>query len=244
MEGKGAARDVLLGGHPLHNRLLRHLPPDELARMEPDLQRVTLEDGLTLSESGATLAHVWFPETAVISMVVHAEDGSTVEAATIGNEGLVGLSAYLGVPPPPQRVFTQIPGEAIRMPVPAFREEVSRSGALQAAIGRFIQTLLVQMAQSVACNRLHPVEERCARWLAQTHDRVEGDRFHLTQQFMAEMLGVHRPSVTVAAGLLQRAGFIRYRRGIVEVLDREGLEAAACECYRVIRDEIDRLVEG
>jgi len=170
-------------------------------------------------------------------------DGSTVEVATIGNEGVVGLAAYLGDGSSPMETFVQIPGEAVRLDAGAFRHEIrGAGGALRDEIGRYAQALLTQVGQSAACNRVHAIDERCARWLLMSHDRVVGDQIRLTQEFLAEMLGVRRAGVSHAAGLLKRRKLIEYRRGLIYVLDRKGLEKAACECYALIRAHHERLV--
>jgi CRP-like cAMP-binding protein len=169
-------------------------------------------------------------------------DGRAVEFGTVGNEGMIGLPLFLGADRSPHRAFTQVPGDALRMRAEDFREEMGRQGQLAGLLRRYNQALMNQMAYSVACNRLHSVEERMCRWLLMTHDRVGADRFPMTQEFLAQMLGVRRPSVTVVAGVLQKAGLIAYARGWVVILDRAGLEAASCECYRVVRDDFERLL--
>jgi CRP-like cAMP-binding protein len=171
-------------------------------------------------------------------------DGLAVEAGTVGNEGMVGLPLYLGAETSPHRAFSQVPGEALRMRAGDFTAELARQGPLHAVLKRYNQALINQMAYSVACNRLHSVEERMCRWLLMTQDRVGAEQFPLTQEFLAQMLGVRRPSVTVVAGILQKAGLIVYSRGLITIRDRAGLEAASCECYRVVRDELDRLLGG
>jgi CRP-like cAMP-binding protein len=206
------------------------------------MQLVQLAAGQEMTESGALTRTVHFPETAVVSMVATMHDGTSVEVATIGAEGLVGLPVFLGTETLPMNVMAQVTGEAWRLDADVFRHEVGRSDALRDATYCYIQALLVQIAQTVAGNRLHPVGERTARWLLQTADRVGSDEFRLTQEFLATMLGVHRPSVTVAAGELQRHGAIQYHRGLVRITNRESLERASCECYQVIRAEFDRVL--
>ncbi len=175
-------------------------------------------------------------------MVTTMEDGSTVEVVTVGNEGIVGLPVFLGTGSMPMEVFIQIDGDAVTLPAHLFRDASSNGGALRPLLDRYTQALLSRIAQSGACNRLHPIDQRCARWLLMSHDRVPGDDFSLTQEFLSQMLGVRRASVTTAATILQRAGYIRYRRGRIRIADREGLESASCECYRVIRSEYERLI--
>jgi CRP-like cAMP-binding protein len=224
------------------NRLLASLAPEDRARLGRRMQLVGLSSGQHIVDSMAPVRTVLFPESAVVSMIASMRDGTSVEVATIGVEGMVGLPAFLGTGSLPMTVLAQVPGDAWRLDADVFRHELTRNETLRDAINRYIQGLIVQIAQTVACNRLHPVGERAARWLLMTADRVGADEFHLTQEFLATMLGVHRPSVTVAAGELQRDGAISYHRGNVRILDRDQLEGAACECYRVIRTEFDRLM--
>jgi CRP-like cAMP-binding protein len=186
--------------------------------------------------------YVYFPLSGVISIHTRMREGMAVEIATVGREGMVGLEIFLGGGPTHASAFCQVPGRALRVDAASFRRAVRDSEPLTALLLRYVQAVLGQISQSAACNRVHSMEERCARWLLMTHDRMNGDRFDLTQEFLAEMLGVRRPSVSVAASILQRAGLIRYSRGRVEVIDRAGLESAACECYGVIAREYDRLI--
>jgi len=223
------------------NRLLQAMAPEDRARIARRMQLVKLASGQHLVDAGAPVRTVLFPESAVVSMIATMGDGTSVEVATIGVEGMVGLPALLGTESVPMTVLAQVAGDAWRIDADVFRHELARSEALRDAANRYVQGLIIQIAQTVACNRLHPVGERAARWLLMTADRVGSDEFHLTQEFLATMLGVHRPSVTVAAGDLQRDGAISYHRGHVTITDRERLEEAACECYRVIRTEFDRM---
>jgi CRP-like cAMP-binding protein len=224
------------------NRLLNLLPPEDRARLARRMQLVQLMAGQEMVGAGVPVRTVHFPETAVVSVVATMRDGTSVEVATVGAEGVVGLPAFLGTESLPMTVLAQVSGEAWRVDADVFRHELTRSDALRASTNRYIQGLLVQIAQTVACNRLHPVGERTARWLLMTGDRVGSDQFRLTQEFLATMLGVHRPSVTVAAGELQRKGSIQYHRGQVRITDRAALEQASCECYDVIRTEFERLL--
>jgi CRP-like cAMP-binding protein len=178
----------------------------------------------------------------VTSIVSKMESGGIVEVATVGNAGLVELSAVLGASQIPLDAMVQIPGEALRIPLDVLRQEIAAANELKAILDLYTQALFMQIAQAAACNRIHPIEERCARWLLMTHDRVESDEFPLTQEFLSQMLGVRRASVTVAANALQQNGLISYRRGSITVTDRKGLEAAACECYAIITREYERLV--
>jgi CRP-like cAMP-binding protein len=225
---------------PGENALLSALPPDERQRLR--LERVSLGIKEVIYEPDGPIPHVDFPLDSVYSLVIVMADGRAVEVGTVGNEGMVGLPLFLGSDRSPYQAFTQVPGDSLRMRAEDFREEMGRQGQLAGLLRRYNQALMNQMAYSVACNRLHSVEERMCRWLLMSHDRVGADRFPMTQEFLAQMLGVRRPSVTVVAGVLQKAGLIAYARGWVVILDRAGLEAASCECYRVVRDEFERLL--
>lgn len=227
----------------VRNRLLAALPRDDVATLTPHLEPVSLAIGQILAEPGAVLAHVYFPETAILSVINRMADGAAVEVGTVGNEGLVGLAALLEADASESQTLAQIPGTALRLPAAVLVAAVEARPALRRLVHRYTQAYLTQVAQGAACNRLHGIEARCARWLLMTHDRVGGaDVFPLTQEFLAIMLGVRRSGVTLAAGALQDAGLIRYRRGGIRVLDRAGLEAAACECYGVVRRQFDRLL--
>jgi len=223
------------------NRLLHALPRQEYERLLPLVQPVSLAFRERLYEKDRPIEHVYFVRTGVVSMVSLLEDGEIVEVATIGNEGMVGLPAFLGMDSISLETFVQVPGEGLRMRAAALQQEVAHGGALLRLLQRYTQAMFVQIAQGSACNRAHPTEERLARWLLMTQDRVGADQFPLTQEFMAQMLGVRRPSVNLTARVLQHAGLIRYGRGRITVLDREGLESAACECYGLIRREYDRM---
>ena len=224
------------------NRFLGSLPSADYRRILSALEPVTLGRGDVIHNPERPGNCVYFPRSAVASIVSRMDEGGTIEVATIGNEGFVGLFAYLGNGDFPFEIFVQIPGEAGRLDVRVFRHELSAGGAFGELIRRYTQALLVQIAQTAACNRVHPIDKRCARWLLMSHDRVPGDQIRLTQEFLAEMLGVRRAGVTVAAGMLRRRRLIDYHRGNIEVLDRKGLEGAACECYGFIRAEHERQV--
>lgn len=224
------------------NRVLASLPDEDWNRIAPKLEIVPLVLKQELIEAGRPFHHVHFMLNGVVSLVAASADGTLIEVATIGNEGMVGLAAFLGAGAAPLTAFTQVPGEALRMNAAALQEEVHNGGALNDALRLYTQALLNQVAQSAGCNRMHSMEERCARWLLMTHDRCTADEFPLTQEFLAQMLGVRRASVTVAAGMLQKAGLISYQRGRIKVINRPALEQAACECYEVIRQEYDRLL--
>jgi len=224
------------------NRLLAALGPDDLRRLAPHLERVDLARGTVLLEPAAELQHVWWPEDCIVSLVIPTREGGAAEAATIGREGMVGFIATLGVPPRAlARDIVQVPGRALRLPLATLREAFAASPPVRQVCLRYVAALLAHVLQSAACNALHTVEARLARWLLLLQDRVDGDpRLPLTQEFLAEMLGVQRTTVTTAARALQRAGLIAYKWGGVTVLDRTGLERVSCECYGVIRDRYER----
>ena len=228
---------------PGHNLLLASLPRDVFARLEPELTKVSVALKQTLLEPNRVIEEVYFPVTGVMSLVLELQDGGRAEVGTVGNEGMVGVPVFLGADTSPTRCFSQVPGDALTLPVPKFREALAAAdGVLHRLVARYSQAVLNQISQSVACNHLHSIEQRTARWLLMTHDRVGGDEFPMTQEFLAQMLGVRRPSVTIAAGLLEKAGMIAYKRGRITIVDRERLEATSCECYRVVRAEFDRLL--
>jgi CRP-like cAMP-binding protein len=214
------------------------LPCRLAARLEP----LTFRRGQSLHEIDEPIALVYFPRSGVASVVTRMSEGGTLEVATIGNEGFVGLAVHLGDGRSPMDTFVQIPGDAVRLEVRAFRRELKTCAPLSDVIGRYAQALLTQVGQSAACNRVHPADQRCARWLLMSHDRVPGDEIALSQEFLAEMLGIRRASVTECAGTLRRQKLIDYRRARIRILDRAGLERAACECHAFIRAEHDRLV--
>jgi CRP-like cAMP-binding protein len=228
---------------PRGNRILDALPPKEYKRLLPVLSPVSFELKHLLLEPGKAIDTVYFPVSAVVSLLTTMDDGSAVEVATLGNEGIVGVPVFLGAQAMGARDFyqVQVPGHALAMDTAAFLDSTGRD-PLRGLVQRYAQALFSQITQQVACNGLHSVEERCSRWMLLTHDRVGSNEFPLTQEFLAQMLGVRRASVTVAAGILQKAGFIRYSRGRVAIVDRDGLENSSCECYRIIRTEFDRLL--
>lgn len=226
------------------NRILAALPAAERERLRSALEPVDLEVRQVVIDLHQVISHVYFVEEGVVSILGVMEDGSAVETATVGNEGMVGLPVFLGAASMAGQAFVQVPGHGYRMTAAALREEVRRGGALAELLGRYTQALFTLLSQNSACNRLHPVEQRCARWLLLTHDRVGSESFELTHLFLSQMLGVRRATVTEVAGVLQERGLIEYSRGTITIADRPGLEAAACECYRVIASEFDRLLEG
>jgi hypothetical protein len=226
------------------NRILAALPPDELATVQPHLERVALRTRMVLCDPMRPIPAVVFPEDAVVSQLSIMADGSAIETATVGCEGMTGLPLFHGVEITPEQTFVQVPGEGHRMTAAAFREVLPDCPTLRATLHRFSQALYTLVAQSSGCNRKHSADQRCARWLLLVHDRVGRDTWDLTQLFLSQMLGVRRATVTVAAGALQKAGAIRYTRGRIQVVDRARLEAASCECYGVIRSVADQLLAG
>lgn len=230
--------------NPSKNRLLTALPVEEYERLLPKLESVSLPVKQVLYEPNKPIEYVYFVNHGVISLLNIMEDGTIVEIATVGNEGMVGLPVFLGGDTIPCRAFVQLPGDAIRMKADVFKYLVNQGSPLHGLLQRYTQALFNQVAQSAACNRVHSIEERCSRWLLMTRDRVNSDDFPLTQEFLSQMLGVRRPSVSVVAAILQKAGLIRYSRGKITILDRLGLEASACECYAIIKQEFDRLLGG
>jgi CRP-like cAMP-binding protein len=224
------------------NRLLAALPEEEYGRLEPFLEPIKVEFKQLLIEPGVPISYVWFPHDFVTSHVIEMADGSSVEVGTIGNEGMVGMALFLRERTTPAKAFAQTPGTALRMRAEDFIREVNnRGGRLHDLLHRYTHAFLSQTGQSAACNRLHPAEQRMCRWILMMHDRVKADRFPLTQEFLSLMLGVTRQSVSQAAGELQEAGLISYTRGMMTVLDRQRLEASACECYEVVRRQFDRI---
>jgi CRP-like cAMP-binding protein len=224
------------------NRLLGALSADDLERLLPLLESVPLVDGMPIYEPYKPISHVYFPISGVVSLVSEMREG-TVEVGTIGREGMTGLPLVLRATTMPTRAFVQVPGHAYRTRGADLCVVMREAPNVERLLYRYVLALFDQTAQHAACNRLHALEERCARWLLMTHDRVDGDVVPLKQQFLAEMLGVHRPAVTIAAGALQKAGVIRYTRGKVTVLDREGLEDAACACYAIITRRANELLD-
>jgi CRP-like cAMP-binding protein len=227
---------------PGRNRLLDLLPEAELARLLPQMERVSCKLGDVVFERKEPIRIVDFPIGAVISLVIVMEDGAVVEAGTVGNEGMSGVPFVLRTQISLSRAFYQLPGESLRMSARTFQEEMGRRGAFYDIMHRHAQVYVTQVSQSAACNRVHPVEQRLCRWILMSQDRVGSDKLALTQEILAQMLGVRRASVSVVAGMLQKAGFISYTRGLITILDRAGLEASACECYGVVRAETARLL--
>lgn len=227
---------------PTTNQILAALPQDEFEGVSAYLEPVELNVRLDLYEKSSPVEYVYFVHRGVVSMTTPLDRGNSIEIATIGPEGMVGIPVFLGAEQMPSNAFVQVPGNGVRMSSDAFRQIIGQCPFLNRILLRYTLALMNQIAQTAACNRTHAIEERCARWLLMTHDRVYASEFPLTQEFMAQMLGVRRPSVSIAAGMLAKAGLISYIRGRITIIDREGLEAAACHCYRIIADEFRRLV--
>jgi len=226
----------------MKNRLLTALPKEEYERLQPHLELVSMSLKQVIYEPNEPLRHVYFPKNGVISLLTVMEDGNAVEVATVGNEGMVGLPVFLRAKTIPGLAFSQVPGDALRMKADVFQREVTPSSPLYNLLQRYTQAVFNQISQSAACNRLHSIEERFCRWMLMTQDRVGANQFPLTQEFLAQMLGVRRASVSVVAAMIQKAGLISYNRGKMTIVDREGLENVSCECYAIINAEFERLL--
>ena len=224
------------------NALLRALAAEDMEAIGPALEPVALVRDHPIFLPGEPASHVWFPTRGMISIVALDDKGSAIEVVTVGHEGMTGLSVVLGSETMIFASMVQVPGDGLRIETAAFRRLLDRRPAIRAIMLRYVLAAMTQMGQNTACAQLHNIEARCARWLLLAHDDVEGDSFPLTQDYLAMMLGVTRPSVSEAASALQKAALIRYVRGQMTILDRPGLEAMSCECYRAVRREFDRLL--
>ncbi len=233
-------------GGPEHvapqNRLLSALSPADYKRLAPHMETVHLELKHVAFKPNEPIEYAYFPLTGIASMLTIMKGGKAVEVATVGNEGMVGLPLFLGVNTTPSQVFTQVPGDSIRIKAGMFQKEVGRQSGFAKMMQLYTQALMVQISQGMACNGIHSIEQRTARWLLMTHDRVAAQKFPLSQEFLGQMLGVRRAGVSEVASKLQKAGLIRYNRGVIEIMNRSGLEKASCECYGVIQQEFDRLL--
>ncbi|MBF0255022.1 MAG: Crp/Fnr family transcriptional regulator [Gammaproteobacteria bacterium] len=227
---------------PRQNYLLAALPEEDYARLVDHLEPVSMPLGKVLYESGNQLQHVYFPTTAIVSLLYVMIDGASAEIAVVGNEGIIGVALFMGGQTMPTRAVVQSAGRAYRLKGQLLKQEFNRSGELQHLLLRYTQALLTQMAQTAVCNRHHSLDQQLCRWLLLSLDRLPSDELVMTQELIANMLGVRREGVTEAAGNLQRAGLISYHRGHIRVLDRTGLEARTCECYGVVKREFDRLL--
>jgi len=227
---------------PSQNHLLAALPEADFARLAPHLELVTLPLGEVLYEPGGRMPHAFFPTTGIVSLHYVMESGASAESAGVGNEGVVGIALFMGGDSTPSSAVVQTAGHAYRLESRLLKQEFNRAGPIQHLLLRYTQALITQMIQTAACNRHHTVEQQLCRWLLLTLDRVPSHELVMTQELVASMLGVRREGITEAAGGLQRAGFIRYRRGHIAVLERAGLEARTCECYAVVKKELARLL--
>ena len=227
---------------PKDNRLLAALPDASLLELQPFLEAVPLPLGMVVYESGAAQGYVYFPASSIVSLLYVLEDGASAEIAVTGNEGLVGIALFMGGETTPSRAVVQSAGEGYRLRASVLKREFEAGGELQHLLLRYTQALITQMAQTAVCNRHHSVDQQLCRWLLLSLDRLPGNDLVMTQELIANMLGVRREGVTEAAGRLQSAGLIHYRRGHIEVLDRRQLEARVCECYAVVKKEYDRLL--
>jgi CRP-like cAMP-binding protein len=228
--------------HPTQNLLLAALSPPERERLFPHLQRVQMPLGKVLYESGDVLRHVYFPTDSIISLLYVMADGASAEISVVGNEGLIGVALFMGGETTPSRAIVQSAGHAYRLVGQRLKEEFHRNGAMQLLLLRYTQALLTQMAQTAVCNRHHSVDQQLCRWLLLSLDRLPSNQLTMTQELIANMLGVRREGVTEAAGKLQKLDIIRYARGRITVLDRPRLEERCCECYAVVKKETDRLL--
>jgi CRP-like cAMP-binding protein len=222
--------------------LLAALSSEDWQRLVPEMERVELHLGQVLYESGASITHVYFPTTAIVSLLQVLEDGASAEIAVVGREGVVGIALFMGGETTPSRAVVQSAGACYKLPAQFIKAEFARAGPVMNLMLRYTQALIAQMAQTAVCNRHHSVDQQLCRWLLLSLDRLAGSELEMTQELIANMLGVRREGVTEAARKLQSAGFIRYSRGHITVLDRRGLEGSVCECYAVVKNEYDRLL--
>jgi CRP-like cAMP-binding protein len=224
------------------NRLLAALPGKEYERLAPHLKSVNLPHGEIIYEAGGQVEYVYFPFSSLISLVTLMENGATVEVGLVGRDGMSGITALMGDQTSPERAIVQIPDGGMRASLAVIKEEFMRGGALQDLLLLYTRAFLKQVAQTAACNATHTVEERLARWLLMCRDRVESEELNLTQEFISEMIGTRRATVSVAASALQTEGLIHYRRGHIRIVDQRGLEEYACECHKAVKAEFDRLL--
>jgi CRP-like cAMP-binding protein len=227
---------------PEHNNLLAAFPEEVRGRLFPYLESVNMPLGDVLYESGSQLHHVYFPTTSIVSLLYVMADGASAEIAVVGKEGILGIALFMGGETTPSRAIVQSAGHGFRLKAQLLKEEFNRAGPVMHLLLRYTQALITQMSQTAVCNRHHSVHQQLCRWLLLSLDRLPTNNLTMTQELIANMLGVRREGVTEAAGKLQRAGLILYHRGHITVLDRPGLEAQACECYQVVKKEFDRLL--
>lgn len=224
------------------NRLLAVMPDDALDRLLPDMTMVSLQAGNVLYDHGTDLTHLYFPLDTIVTLLLKLEGHHATKVAVVGHEGVVGVSAFMGGTPPPGRAEVLKPGHALKIPAAPLKAEFDRTGPVMRLLLRYTQSLVTQMAQTAVCNRHHVVEQRVCSWLLTCLDRMKGRELAITQEVIAGMLGVRREGVTEGAGVLRELGLIDYSRGKISVLDRDGLQARACECYQVVKRETDRLL--
>ena len=236
-------RSTIPASHaPRQNHLLAALPPDEYERLLPHLELIPMTLGQVLHESGTQMRHVFFPTDCIVSLLYVMENGSSGEIAVVGNEGVVGVALFMGGETTPNRAVVQSAGHAYRLNAQLLKDEFYRAGPMLRLLLRYTQALLTQMAQTAVCNRHHTLDQQFCRWLLLSIDRLTSNDLIMTQELIANMLGVRREGVTEAAGNVQRAGLIEYNRGHITVINRAGLEKRACECYQVVKTECDRLL--
>lgn len=233
---------MTMSDEPRQNQLMAKLPMDEYHRLEKHLEKVELTLGQVVAESGDSMRYVYFPADSIISLLNVMENGSSTEIAVVGNEGIVGISLFMGGETTPSRAIVQSAGTAYRLKGQLIKDEFYRAGPLQHMLLRYIQALITQMAQTAVCNRHHSLDQQLCRWLLLSLDRLPTNELIMTQELIANMLGVCREGVAESAGKLQRAGLISYSRGKIIILDRPGLEARVCECYEVVKQEYNRLL--
>lgn len=233
---------VTVKNDALKNHLLAALPKEEFARLEPHLESVSLPLGKAIYESGDKMTHVYFPTTAIISMLYIMENGGTAEIGIAGNNGLIGSALFMGSESTSSRAVVQSTGNGVRIKAKPLQTEFDRGGLFQKLLLRYTQSLMTQISQTAVCNRLHTVDQQLCRWLLINHDQLDTNKLIMTQELIANMLGVRREGVTIAAKKLQEKGVIKYVRGTITMLNRRGLEEAACECYQIVMDEYDRLL--
>jgi CRP-like cAMP-binding protein len=238
--------DSILNPLPIStkNQILNALPKEDYARLEPHLEEVKLTLGQVLYHAEEPIKYVYFPNHAMASVIATTSEGECAEVGVIGREGVVGIDVLMGVDSTINECIIQLPDGALRIKTDIIRKEFKAGGALHDILLRYMHALMMQISQTALCNRLHSIEQRLARWLLMCHDRAKGDELTLTQEFLSIMLGVNRPTVTTSALVLQGGGFIKYSRGKITVIDRDGLEDFACDCYNVVKPEYDRLAQA
>jgi len=224
------------------NRLLAVLPPEEYNRLSPNLEPVSFDLGDVIYQSGGHIDYIYFLTDCIVSLVYTMENGMSAEIGVVGNEGVIGIALFMGGDTMPNSALVQSAGTAVRMKAGFLQDKFKQGGEFQRLLLRYTQALMTQISQTAVCNRLHPVELQLCRWLLLGHDRLQTDELVMTHEMIAAMLGTRREGVTIAAGKLQDAGLITYRRGRIKIINRAGLEATVCECYKVVKDEFDRLL--